>query len=123
MDEHVQGDHTLGKGSEQNHELCHDVHIEDIVVAYADAIIDPGAVVVIAFNAAAADRAVPAATRTDRLTFRTKLRAVNLFEHGLEFDCLRFLEISRVLVDHRNEEDYVKNCDADIEVNCPVLHI
>ena len=56
------------------------------MIAHADTIIDPGAVMVVALHTAIADRAMPAATCTDSLAVGTKLCTVYVVEHLHEVD-------------------------------------
>lgn len=81
-----EGGHALAKGCDDQDRLGDNVQIEGIVVANADTIIDPGAMMVEALNAVATNRAVPTATRSDRAAIWAQLRAVYVLEHVKEVD-------------------------------------
>lgn len=78
---HDEGDTALNEARYEKSCLAKDVEPEVVVIADADAIVDPGAVVVKALNTLTAHRAVPTTTRSDRTTVRAKLCAFNIVKH------------------------------------------
>ena len=68
---------ALSESYNNNDCLKHDKPEEAIVVAQANTVINPGTMVVEALNAVTTDTTVPTPARSNRLTVRTKLSAVD----------------------------------------------
>ena len=79
--EATHGVNTFRKGGVHDDCLRKDVHIKVVMVANADAVVDPGTVMVKAFDAVSTNRAVPAAAGPYRFAIGAELCAINDIKH------------------------------------------
>lgn len=75
-----------------------------------------------ALDTLAADGAMSAAARSDRLAIWAQLRRINAKKHGAEIDVFIF-EAARILEGHSEEEEMAESCDGDIDPDRPSLEI
>ena len=86
--EAAHGVNTFRKGGVYDDCLCEDVQIKVVVVANANTVVDPRAVMIKALDAVSTDRAVPAAAGPYSLAIGAELRAINDIKHFHKVDFL-----------------------------------
>ena len=92
------------------------------MIAHADTIVDPGAVMIEALHTVPADGAVPATTRADCATVWAQLSAVYHIEHVFEVD-LFVSHIARILAGGDCEESETSEHEGSVEADFPYFQV
>ena len=92
------------------------------MVSDAHAIVNPGTVMVEAFNTVATYGAVPAATRSYRAAVRTQLCTVNVLKHVQEVN-FAILEVAGLGARGSEEKDEADHGDHEVKKDGPSAQI
>ena len=89
------------------------------MIADANTVVNPGAVVVKPFNATVADGTVATATRADSLTIGAKLGAVNDLQEVKKI-ILGVFEVARIRDHSEGQHQDTENNDRNVATDLPV---
>ena len=89
---------------------------ENPVIIQADAIVDPGAVVIEPLHAPVANAAVARTVRPHDFTVGAEKHWVKYFHHGHEVDVLRSFQVARVLAECDNVQEKCKGKKPKLQV-------
>ena len=87
------------------------------MIILADAIVNVGTVMILAFNASIACAAVERSVCTYNLTVGTKMARVKYLHQLDEIDVLRLLEVARVLAKSPYVEYHCKAKETELRIN------